>query len=327
MPMPFGRKTLAVLASVIAIGFAVTTVDAKPGRGGSSGSRGARSDFSVPSTPTAPRTSTGAPTSAPNAMPGRPAAPAAAAAQAARPSMMGTMARGFAMGLIGAGLFGLLTGNGLFGGLSGIMGFLGLLLQVALIVIVARLAWSWWRNRQQASTPMPAGAMARAMPPQPPVMTGGSAPQAQAYQPQPVEPQRADNVGIGPDDYQAFQGVLTDLMGAYSNEDLIGIRRLATPDVAAQFTRELHENQQKGLINRVGQPQLLQGDLAESWYEENVAYATVAMRFAMTDVMMERATGKIVSGDPQRAEESTEIWTFRRDGAGRPWQLCGQQQA
>ncbi len=329
MPSPFGRKTLAVLATVFALGFAASTVDAKPGRGGSSGSRGARTDFSVPSTPTAPRATPGAP-SAPTAIPGRPATPAAAAAQAARPSMMGTMAKGFAMGLIGAGLFGLLTGNGLFGGLSGFMGFLGLLLQVALIALVARLAWGWWRNRQSSAQPMPAGAgLARGPMPEmaPPMAAGGAAGAAQAYQPQPVEPQRSDAVGIGPDDYQAFQNVLTELMAAYSNEDVVAIRRIATPDVAAHFTRELHENQQKGLVNRIGQPQLLQGDLAESWYEENVAYATVAMRFAMTDVMMERATGRIVSGNPSTPEESTEIWTFRREGMGRPWMLCGQQQA
>ncbi len=322
MPSLFGRKTLAVIASVIAIGFAASTVDAKPGRGGSSGNRGARTDFSVPSTPTAPRATTGAP-AAPAAMPGRPAAPAAAAAQAARPSMMGTMAKGFAMGLIGAGLFGLLTGNGLFGGLSGIMGFLGLLLQVALIVLVARFAWTWWRNRQQ---PVPAGVDLNRlrMPEAAPAVAAGA---AQAYQPQPVEPQRSDTVGIGPDDYQAFQTVLTELMAAYSNEDIAGLRRVATPDVAAHFIRELHENQQKGLVNRIGQPQLLQGDLAEAWYEDSAAYATVAMRFAMTDVIMERATGKIVSGDPATPQESTEIWTFRREGAGRPWLLCGQQQA
>jgi predicted lipid-binding transport protein (Tim44 family) len=326
MPTPFGRKTLAVLASVIAIGFAASTVDAKPGRSGSTGSRGARTDMSVPATPTAPRTTTGAPSN-PAAVPGRPAAPTAAAAQAARPSMMSTMAKGFAMGLIGAGLFGLLTGNGLFGGLSGIMGFLGLLLQVALIALAARLIWGWWRSRQQ---PQPAaaglpGAMARgAMPPQMPAGASGVAPQAP---PQPVDRQRSDAVGIGPDDYQGFQTVLTELMAAYSNEDLASLRRLATPDVAAHFIRELHDNQQKGLVNRLGQPQLLQGDLAESWYEDNVAYATVAMRFAMTDVTIERATGRVVAGDPQRLEESTEIWTFRREGAGRPWMLCGQQQA
>ncbi len=325
------RKTLtAVAAVVLAVGMSAAVVDAKPGRGGSSGSRGAKTDMSVPSTPTAPRTA--APAAGPqNAIPGRPAAPAAAAAaQAAKPSMMSTMAKGFAMGLIGAGLFGLLTGNGLFGGLSGLMGFLGLLLQVALIALAVRLIWGFFRSRQQQ--PQPAGApnlnrVGLGQQPAGPLAGAGGAPQPQAYQPQPVEPQRSDTVGIGPDDYQAFQGVLTELMGAYGNEDIAGIRRVVTPDVAAHFIRELHENQSRGLVNRLGPPELLQGDLAEAWYEENIAYATVAMRYRMTDAMIERATGKVVAGDMQQPQESVEIWTFRREGAGRPWMLCGQQQA
>jgi predicted lipid-binding transport protein (Tim44 family) len=320
------RLSAAVLAVVMAVGMTVAAVEAKPGRGGGFGNRGAKTDMSVPSTPTAPRTAT--PQTGPGAVqPGRPAAPAAAAAaQAAKPSMMSTMARGFAMGLIGAGLFGLLTGNGLFGGLSGLMGFLGLLLQVALIVLAARLIWGFFRNRQQQAAPQPAGGpdLARAgIPPQMPASTGI----AQAYRPQPVEPQRSDAVGIGPDDYQAFQGVLSGVMQAYANEDLAGIRRVATPDVAAHFIRELHENQARGVVNKLGEPELLQGDLAESWYEDNVAYATVAMRYALTDVMVERSSGRVVEGDPERPVESTEIWTFRRDGAGRLWLLCGQQQA
>jgi predicted lipid-binding transport protein (Tim44 family) len=204
MPFSFGRKTLTVLASVIAIGFAVSTVDAKPGRGGSSGSRGARTDTSVPSTPTAPRTSTGAPAS-PAAVPGRAAAPAAAAAaQAAKPSMMSTMAKGFAMGLIGAGLFGLLSGGSLFGGMSGIMGFLGLLLQVALIVLAVRLIWGFFRNRQQANQPQmaaPAGYAREPLPEMAGAAGSVAAAGAMASAQQPVEPQRMDHVGIGPDDY------------------------------------------------------------------------------------------------------------------------------
>jgi predicted lipid-binding transport protein (Tim44 family) len=316
------RSFTALAAAILTLGLTAAAVDAKPGRGGSTGNRGARTDTSVPSTPTAPRTTT--PQAAPNtASPARPATAAAAAAQAAKPSMMSTMAKGFAMGLIGAGLFGLLTGNGLFGGLSGFMGMLGLMLQIALLVIVARLAWGFFRSRQQ---PQAAGGpdLARAnMGPQ--AAAPVAAPHVASHQPQPVEPQRTDNVGIGPDDYQSFQGILSNLMQAYSNEDLAGIRRVTTTDVAAHYIRELHENQSKGLVNRLGEPRLVQGDLAESWYEDNVAFATVAMRFALTDVTMERATGKIVAGNPQQPEESVEIWTFRRDGAGRPWMLCGQQ--
>jgi predicted lipid-binding transport protein (Tim44 family) len=322
------RKMLTALAAaVIAAGITATLVEAKPGRGGGVGNRGARTDMTVPSTPTAPRTTT--PQAAPNtaSQPARPAAPTAAqAAQAAKPSMMSTMAKGFAAGLIGAGLFGLLTGSGLFGGLSGVMGFLGLLLQVALIALAARLIWGFLRNRQQQTQLRTAGApdLARAGIGQQPAP---SAPQPAAYQPQPVEPHRSDTVGIGPDDYTAFQGVLNDLMASYSNEDLAGLRRVTTPDVAAHFIRELHENQSKGVVNRLGEPTLLQGDLAEAWYEDNVAFATVAMRYALVDVMLERTSGKVIAGDPQQPAETTEIWTFRRDGAGRPWLLCGQQQA
>jgi predicted lipid-binding transport protein (Tim44 family) len=332
-PASRARKFIATLsAAILTLGLSAAIVDAKPGRGGSSGNRGAKTDTSVPSTPTAPRATT------PQAAPGptnaaRPAAAATAASQAAKPSMMSTMAKGFAMGLIGAGLFGLLTGNGLFGGLSGMMGFLGLLLQVALIALAIRLVWGFVQSRRQAQ-PAPAGApdMRRVGLGEPNL--GQSVPaarpqvhQPQVHQTQATEPQRRDAVGIGPDDYNAFQGVLVELMRAYSAEDLAGIRRVVTPDVAAHYIRELHEAQSKGVVNRLGQPELLQGDLAESWYEDEVAYATVAMRFAMTDATVERQTGRVVGGDPQRSAESVEIWTFRREGAGRPWLLCGQQQA
>ena len=319
MRKPFSRLVIGALAAFMAVGLSLQVVDAKPGRSGSSGSRGARTDTSVPSTPTAPRTSTGAPSS-PAAVPGRPAAPAAAQA----PSRFSTMAKGFALGLFGAGLFGLLSGNGLLSGLSGIMGFLGLILQIGLIALAVRLVWGFFRNRQ-AQQALPAGPAAYNRAPLPET-TGAASAQAASTQPQPAPVQRNDTVGIGPDDYQGFQSVLSDLMAAYTKEDIAGIRRVTTPQMAAHFIKELHENQSRGLVNQLGQPQLMQGDLAEAWYEDNLAYATVAMRFAMTDAMLERATGRVVSGNPAQPEESVEVWTFCRDGAGRPWLLSAQEQ-
>jgi predicted lipid-binding transport protein (Tim44 family) len=325
-----GRIMMALFVAILTLGLSAEFVDAKPGRGSNAGSRGSRTDMSVPSTPTAPRATTGAPSS-PAAVPGR--AAAATAAQAAKPSMMSTMAKGFAMGLIGAGLFGLLTGGSLFGGLSGLAGFLGLLLQVALIALAVRLIWGFFKNRQAANQPQPAGAgYARA--PSPEMMgggaggmAGGASASAATYAPQPTEPQRSDTVGIGPDDYNGFQAVLVNLMGAYSAEDIGGIRRVTTPEMASHFVRELHENQTRGVINRLGQPQLLQGDLAEAWYEGNIAYATVAMRFSMTDATLERSSGKVLEGNLNQPQETVEIWTFRRDGAGQIWVLSAQEQA
>jgi hypothetical protein len=59
-----------------------------------------------------------------------------------RPGLIG----GFAAGFLGAGLFGLLFGHGVIGELSGIASVLGLLFQLALFVMLARLIWIWWRD-------------------------------------------------------------------------------------------------------------------------------------------------------------------------------------
>jgi predicted lipid-binding transport protein (Tim44 family) len=67
---------------------------------------------------------------------------------------------------------------------------------------------------------------------------------------------------------------------------------------------------------------LLQGDLAEAWREDDRDYATVAMRYAITDEMVDRASGRVVEGGPQ---EATEIWTFTRVRGG-AWLLSAIQQ-
>ena len=55
------------------------------------------------------------------------------------PEFIETAVRGIAAGFLGAGLFGLLFGQGFFGGMAGFASIIGLLLQVVLVVIVARL--------------------------------------------------------------------------------------------------------------------------------------------------------------------------------------------
>ena len=59
------------------------------------------------------------------------------------------MLGGLAAGFIGAGLFGMLFGHGFMGGMGGFASMLGLLLQIGLVIIVARLAWAWWQRRNQ----------------------------------------------------------------------------------------------------------------------------------------------------------------------------------
>jgi predicted lipid-binding transport protein (Tim44 family) len=89
------------------------------------------------------------------------------------------------------------------------------------------------------------------------------------------------------------------------------------------FSEDLSENASRGLTNRVSDVRLLQGDLSEAWREGDVEYATVAMRFALTDSMVDRASGRVVEGGSP--SEVTELWTFVR-ARGAHWILSAIQQ-
>ena len=69
------------------------------------------------------------------------------------------MLGGLAAGFLGAGLLGMLFGGGMFSGLGGLSSIFGLILQIGLIIIVVRLAMSWWQRRH-ATAPAYAGAAA-----------------------------------------------------------------------------------------------------------------------------------------------------------------------
>jgi predicted lipid-binding transport protein (Tim44 family) len=64
-----------------------------------------------------------------------------------RPGLIG----GFAAGFLGAGLLGFLFGHGMVGEITGVASVLGLLFQLALIVMLTRLIWTWWRADQAAA--------------------------------------------------------------------------------------------------------------------------------------------------------------------------------
>jgi predicted lipid-binding transport protein (Tim44 family) len=232
----------------------------------------------------------------------------------------GGLLGGLAMGFLGAGLFGLLMGNGLLGGLGGLASMFGLLLQVAIVAGIVWFAWTWWQRRQQP-------ALAQAAGPQPSYREmftgGGSGAAAPAGGGRSTEP--TDDLGISPADYDAFEKLLDGVQTAYSNEDISALRKHATPEMVSYFAEDLAENTSRGVVNRLSDVKLLQGDLAEAWREGSTEYATVAMKFSLVDQLVERASGRVVEGDA-RPQEVTEIWTFMR-GRGGDWILSAIQQA
>ena len=237
-------------------------------------------------------------------------------------------------GLLGAGLLGALFGSGFFGGLGGLASMFGLLLQVALIGGLIFLALRFFRRRSEPQAAY-AGASARS------ALgglgasggtvgggVGGVGAQASrpAPEPDPVQRERSDEIGIGPTEYEAFEKTLQMVQTAYGREDVAALWNLATPEMAGYFQEELNDNARNDAVNRISDVRLLQGDLAEAWREGATDYATVAMRYELKDVTLNRSTGKVLEGDKDKPQEVTELWTFRRDNGG-TWKVSAIQVA
>ncbi|WP_242662296.1 TIM44-like domain-containing protein [Teichococcus deserti] len=308
-----GRARLLAGLAALALILGPALAEARPGGGSSAGSRGSRTYSPPPVTRTAPegarpmeRTTT------PQQQAARPGM--AAPGQPARSGMFGGFGGAMLGGLIGVGLGGLLFGNGLFGGISGLGGVLGLLIQVALIVLLVRFAMKLFRNRQQpamAGGPNP-NAMNRDMQQDArPAAMGGAAPRATPLQ-------------ISPQDFSAFESMLYDVNAAWSRRDEATLQRLATAEMAGYFAQDLRDLDARGWRNETRDVKLEQGDLSEAWTENGVDYATVAMRFSLIDITLDNQ-GRVVEGSADQRSQAVEHWTFRRQGRG-AWQLSAIQQ-
>jgi predicted lipid-binding transport protein (Tim44 family) len=310
--MSLRRKTF-VLALAAALAFALAgDALARPGQSLSLGSRGTRT-FSMPgSTSTNPNGASPFNRSmapSPNQSIFRPGL-----SRSAGMFSGGGFFRGLLGGFIGAGIFGLLFGHGLFGGIGGGFSIIGLLIQLGLIYLVVRFAMNFFRNRSPAFAGGPqGGAPYQGAGP----MSGGGA-----------RPASGTPIQIAAADFNTFEQRLGEIQAAYSAEDLNALRRLVTPEMATYFNEELNASRSRGLVNRLSGVKLVKGDLSEAWRDSGGDYATVAMRFQLVDTMVEVASGRVVSGNPNVPEEVTEVWTFVRPAGTGPenWMLSAIQQ-
>ena len=309
----FRNRCLILGAIATALVLVSADVQARVGGGFSGGSRGTRTFSAPPTTPTAP---SAAPIQRSITQPGT-AAPIGQTGM--RPGLFGGgLFGGLAAGFLGAGLFGLLFGHGFFGGMGGLASIIGLLLQVVLVVIVARLVFAWWQRRN-----MPTPAYAAAHPVTGHSFGGLSGRLGGTNVPPAGDPLAIAKLTIDKSDYDAFERLLGEIQAAYSTEDLAALRTQVTPEMLSYFSEQLAENASRGLINRVTDVKLLRGDLAEAWREGEIDYATVAMNFALKDSMVERTSGKTIEGGER--SEVTELWTFMRARGGN-WLLSAIQQ-
>jgi predicted lipid-binding transport protein (Tim44 family) len=297
----------AVLMTVFSL-MAVSTAEAR--FGGSFGSRGMRTYQSIPSTPTVPY-STG------------PVQRSMGTGSTFAPGY-GTPGYGFGRGLFGGfggWLFGGLLFSGLFGmmfggGFGGLGGFFPMLIQLLVLFFVVR-----WLFRRFAPAGGPGlGGSGYGYAPRQDWTPGGS-----GYGGGASTASRGDELGVTNSDLNLFETRLQQLQNAYSREDYDALRKISTPEIMSYLTEELAQAAAKGLRNEVFDVKLLSGDVAESWREGASEYATAAMRYESRDVMRERATGKLVSGE-DRLVERREVWTFVRHNRGE-WLISAIQGA
>lgn len=320
----YGRLARYVLG-VMALGasLAMVTVDfadARAGRGGSSGSRGSNTYSAPPATNTAPKPA--APIEKSITQPGKmnPGATAGAATAGKAAAATGAASRfGGMKGILMGGLIGFalasLLGPGMLASILGSVLWFGLLALLAVLVV------GFIRSRMGGK---PALAQATAGP------GVGQASQNTAYR------SAAGGLGgaaaaltIQQDDFSSFERLLGEIQDAYGRGDVNALGERASPEMTSYFAHELEDNRRQGVRNEVSGAKLLQGDLAESWREGNMEYATVAMRYALIDATVEAQTGKVVSGSRTQPMEVTEVWTFCRpaSGSASQWELSAIQQA
>ena len=319
-------RLASVLGMTLALSLlAVDAADAR--RGGSFGSRGSRTYQAPPPTRTAPQqtapvqrsmtppTKAGAPATAP-------AAAGAAAKSPARRGFFGGMGGLFA-GLAAGGLLGMMLGHG-WGGSAGLG---NTLLQLALVGGGIWLLMTLFRRRRAQPAGYPREA-AFGGGPQPfgadRGFDGGGAGQRTTYTPQTPPP--AQDIGLTQADRDAFERLLIGVQDAFGREDYAALRAQTTPEIMSYLSEELSQNATQGRRNEVSATKLLQADVAEAWTEGGADYATTAMRYESIDLMRDRQSGAVLSGDANRPTETTELWTFvRQDGA--PWKLSAIQEA
>lgn len=329
------KLTAALVLGLVASFAAVDFAEARRAGGGGFGSRGARTYQAPAPTRTAPNNAAPIERSMTPNQANRPAAGAQTAAQGQRAGgMFGNFGRSMLGGLLVGGLIGMLLGNGL----GGLAGMFGLLLQVAVIALIAMFVMRMFANRRQTAAAgagnagsAPFGAAqpfgsAREATPQ--ANFGGRTPSVNPFGSQqsaaPSATVEEEPMDVGQEELDRFEQMLSEIQSAYGREDYAALRKLTTPEAMSYLAEELGEIASSGKRNEVKDVKLLQGDVSEAWREGNVDYATVAIRYSAIDVMLDRNSGAVVEGNPYEPVESTEVWTFTRTDNG-DWLLAAIQ--
>lgn len=317
------KRHIHAVVTVLALGtLLIVQADDAWARARSGGSRGSRS-FSAPvrpspATPTSPSRSIGQPQQSPMAP--------------QRPGLFG----GLMGGLAGFALGGLL-GSMLFGGLGGGFGGIGML-EILLIGGGLLILWTFLKRRGQRA-PEPAHAMAGGPASGPGASigrewtTGGGtsvatpAPAAELSDldrgighVRQMDP-RFDPTRVADLARSVFQEVQTSLTA----RDVGRMRDRLTPEMYAELQAQCDRLRSARRTNRVERIAVREAEVTEAWQESGQDYVTVLIAASLVDYTVDDATGAVVEGSKDAAQDVEEFWTFARPVGPNAWKLSAIQ--
>lgn len=97
---------------------------------------------------------------------------------------------------------------------------------------------------------------------------------------------------------------------AYAEGDTLTLNGLLDPEVAATFSRAIHERREKGENITLDFVCIRELDIVDVWLEADQAEITV--RFVSELIAATRANNAVIDGDPERIVAVTDLWTFAR---------------
>jgi len=309
------RILLAVLiAATLALAPAIADARAGSSAGGRSSSMGSRGLRTYENNGAQPLSRSVTPLPQPSRPPGfAPAAPAPAYGGGSF-FQRHPFLTGLAGGVIGSWLFGH-SGWAAGGEGASSASMFGMLLQLLIIGLLVYFAVRLFRRWFASRGPGGAG--------WPPRSAGAAAAPSAGRD-------RGRDINLSDADLQAFQAIHATVQEAWSTGDLARLRPLMTPEMLSYFSEELTRNTSQGVRNIVSDVELLKGELAESWEEGDLQYATAYLKWRAIDYLARvgRSPGDpdgLVSGDPRTPVEAAEMWTFVRRRGGQ-WLLSAIQQ-
>jgi predicted lipid-binding transport protein (Tim44 family) len=143
-----------------------------------------------------------------------------------------------------------------------------------------------------------------------------------------VEIYRADS-SFDPDHFvQGAKAAYEIIVTAFAEGNRKTLKNLLNSEVYDGFNGAIAERERRGEQIDQSFVGIKSADLVEAELKGGIAHLTVKFVSELISATRDRA-GVVISGDPKRIREVTDIWTFARDAASRDpnWKLIATQAA